>query len=74
MSACRHCGAHADLVCACGAPMCALHSFYYVDESNIAICRSARPQCQNCAPPKYVRPYTFVRAVERGDIDLGVLS
>lgn len=71
MTSCLTCGAKATLTChTCQSPICGNHSRYYVDESNEAITKSARPQCDRCAPPKFPRPYTLWRAVAQGEYDI----
>ena len=47
-SSCFECGkaAHDRYKCAkCGAVICPRHTYYYADESNAAITKSARPKC-----------------------------
>ena len=70
MIPCRQCGAPAKTVCGCGAPVCADHTRFYVDDTNAAINRSARAQCGVCFPPKYPRPFSLMRAVERDEWDI----
>jgi len=41
--------------------------YYYADESNTAITRSARPKCGACVPNMKQRPYTFVRAIAENE-------
>jgi len=67
---CLTCGAKATVTCSkCHAPACTSHTSSYFDGNNIAITNSARPECDRCRPPKYVRPFTKVRAMERGEIE-----
>ena len=65
---CRRCGDPASYICGkCGAPACASDTFFYVDDTNAAITRNSTPECAHCHPPKYPRPYSLARAVERGE-------
>ena len=68
---CRVCGDKAITRChKCTADVCATDTRFYVDEANIAITRSAKPECSRCSPPQFPRPYELVRAIERGEWDL----
>lgn len=65
---CWICGDPGTTRCSiCGATMCLADTRYYVDEANIAITRSAKPECSMCHPPTFPRPYSYVRALERGE-------
>jgi hypothetical protein len=68
MATCWICGNKPDRRCGkCGADICPTDTRYYVDEANIAITRNAIPECAMCFPPRFPRPYTWVRAVAQGE-------
>ena len=67
---CWICGEPAKTRCyKCGADTCETDTRFYHDDSNRAINASAKPQCTMCFPPKFPRPFTFVRALERGELE-----
>lgn len=67
------CGDPAPMVCfRCGAPTCGSCAQFWVDESNIAITRNAKPECRTCRPPQHPRPYTLTRALAEDEFDLDV--
>ena len=68
-TACRYCGRPATVTCVCGAPICDDDATTWIDGNNAAITRAAREKCPGCEPPKYPRPYSLARAIERGDYD-----
>jgi ribosomal protein L37E len=69
--ACRICGFPAKLRCyKCGADVCDADGRYYFDGNNKAVSENAKPECPMCFPPTYPRPYSWVRALERGEAEL----
>ena len=54
----------------CGADICTEDTRYYHDDTNRAINASAKPECSMCFPPKFPRPFSFARAVERGEWEI----
>lgn len=68
---CWVCGDPAKARChKCGADVCPTDTRFYVDEANRAITAAAKPECARCSPPKFPRPFSLARAVERGEWEL----